>query len=134
MGIAADQYLRFTDEGTVTEESWEHAFGKIAGICSVERETKDDPALRELFYIRGIARNRCAYFKNREAMDLLKAAYSWDISLEWLREVARTCRSWTHFTATICDAIDEAKKLEEARQKEETTDLEEPQRPDPPTE
>jgi hypothetical protein len=112
MNVAAEAYLKFEDDGKVTEESWELAFGKIPGICRVERASKDDPDLKELFYIRGIARNRCGYFVNHDAMNWLKAARSWDIPMERLREIACTCRSWTNFWTTISGEIDAREKIE----------------------
>ncbi len=133
MNVAAENYLKFKEDGTVTAESWELAFSKIPGICRVERASKDDPDLKELFYIRGIARNRCGYFNDHQAMDWLKAARSWDISLEWLRDVARRCRSWTNFWTTISDAIDEAEKLESARLRAEANTPNDSQREEPRT-
>src|ERR1043165_859598 len=54
MDIAADQYLERDVEGRITSESWNKAFDKIPGICRVTKLEKDDPDIRELFYIRGI--------------------------------------------------------------------------------
>ncbi len=85
MDIAAESYLKFNDNGSVTSESWEEAFAKIPGICRVEQDSKENPDLKDIYYIRGIARNRCGYFDNHKALDWLKAARSWDIEIDELK-------------------------------------------------
>lgn len=47
MDVAAEQYLKFNEDSTVTGESWEEAFAKIPGICRVGRESEEDPEIRE---------------------------------------------------------------------------------------
>jgi hypothetical protein len=47
------------------------------------------------------------YFNDRLALDDLKAARSWDVPLEELREIAIDARNWTQFRAMISDAIQE---------------------------
>jgi DNA-binding transcriptional MerR regulator len=120
MDIAAEQYLIFDaeEEESVTSESWEKAFSKIPGICRVERESKDNPEIKDLFYIRGIARNRCQYyFDDAEALKLLKIARSWDVPLSELRDIAACSTSWTRFKNQIHEAIE--------RQQQEDDSLEE---------
>ena len=114
MDIAAEQYLRFEDDGNVTSESWEEAFAKIPGICRVKRASEEEPELKDLFYIRGIVRKRLdgRYYKDHEALDLLKAARSWDVPLDELRAIAKRVSSWTQFRDAIIDVIDEQKELQ----------------------
>ena len=102
----------FEGDGNVTSDSWEKAFSKIAGICRVERDSKENPDLKDLYYIRGIARNRCEYFNNYQALDWLKAARSWDVEMDRLREIACNCRNWTNFKNEIIDAIEYQKELQ----------------------
>lgn len=111
MDIASDQYLAYDDHGGVTVESWELAFKKIGGICQVTRDTKDDPDLRELFYIRGILKNRLGYFDMVRGLERLKAARSWDVQLAELREMALRVRSWTRFREEIEDMITRQRQL-----------------------
>lgn len=66
--------------------------------------------MRELYYIRGIARNRTGYFNDGWAIQLLKAARSWGIGIEELRDVALSCSSWTNFRETIETMIDERRE------------------------
>ena len=107
MDIASEQYLKFEEDGAVTDESWDEAFSKIPGICRVNRESQDDPEIKELYYIRGIARNTCRYyFDSRKALDLLKIARSWEVPLSELRDIALQARSWTKFENGIHKAIE----------------------------
>jgi len=107
MEVAAVQYLTPKNDGMVTSESWEKAFAKIPGICRIERASQDEPDLKELYYIRGIIRNRLAnrYFNDEEALDVLKIARSWDVRLEELRAVAKRASSWTQFRDGIALAV-----------------------------
>ncbi len=86
-------------------------FSKIPGICRVEREGKKDPALKEIYYIRGILRKRLSYFDEGRALQWLKAARSWGVSLDELREIALEVRSWTQFGNAIDDVISRQRKI-----------------------
>ena len=89
MDVAAGHYLRRDDQGRVIPESWEIAFWKIRGVCRTERALKDEPDLRDLYYIRGILKNKCVrYFDNVQALKGLKAARSWGIPIAELRDIA----------------------------------------------
>jgi hypothetical protein len=114
IAISAEAYIEYGDDGSVTSESWEKAFAKIPGICRVERVSKEDPDLKDLYYIRGIARNRCDnYFNNIEAIEMLKAARSWDVPLEELRQIACSIKNWSHFRKEIYEAIEHQQKIQQ---------------------
>lgn len=107
MDIAAAQYLQFKDDGNVTRESWEFAFGKVVPILNVERDAKSDPDLKDLLYIRGIARKRCDnYFNNGEAMEWLRAARSWGIPMTEIKEVVLRVERWSQFERFMGELID----------------------------
>ena len=115
MDKAATYYLKTDHDGKITPESWEIAFSKISGICRVERASQDEPDLKQLYYVRGIARNNCPnYFVPYEALEALRAARSWDIPMEQLARIARDCWSYTNFLDRIDEAIDEKKNSEKA--------------------
>lgn len=120
MDVAAEQYLEFESETKVTSESWERAFDKISGICRVTRQSKDDPDLRELYYIRGILRNRLNYFNHGQALQYLKNARAWGVSMDTLKSIAYNTRSWTSFKYDVRKAIEETT----AWQDEQTTNVE----------
>jgi hypothetical protein len=114
MDVAAEQYLRFQDDGRVTSESWGEAFSKIPGICRVVRSSDDEPDLKDLFYIRGIVRKRLSgkHYIDHQALEFLKAAHSWGVSLEDLRSVSKHVSSWTQFRDEIIRMIREQKDLQ----------------------
>ena len=95
MDVAAEQYLKFEDDGNITTETWEEAFSKIPGICRVERSSEDEPDLKDLYYIRGIVKKRLngRLYKDYESLDLLKTAHSWDVPLDELRAIAKRVSS-----------------------------------------
>ena len=111
MDIAAAHYLQFKDDGNVTQESWELAYGKVVPILNVERDAKSDPDLKDLLYIRGIARKRCDnYFNNGEAMEWLRTARSWEIPMTEIKEVVLRVEKWSQFERFMGDLIDRWKK------------------------
>jgi hypothetical protein len=113
MEVAAEQYLEFKQDGTVTDKSWNVAFKKIPAICRVDRESKQDPDLKELFYIRGIVRNKCDnYFDNPKCFTWLRTARSWGVPMTELRQIALRTRYWSHFEKMIEDIINEYKAPE----------------------
>lgn len=102
MDTAATSYLKFTEKGTVTSESWELAFNKILGICRVNKASEKNPDIKQLYYIRGILRNRIpGYFDDAKALQWLKNARTWDITLEELTEMACSVKNWSGFSSEI---------------------------------
>jgi hypothetical protein len=105
MDKAAQHYLEFEDNGSVTGESWSDGFSKILGIMRVTRESRENPELHDLYYIRGILRNRINNFRNGPGFQYLKNAHSWGVSIETLRSIAFQTRSWGSFVEKIESAI-----------------------------
>ena len=107
MDTAADTYLDFTNDGTVTEKTWELAFGKILGICRVRQDSEEDPDLRQLLYTRGIVRNRLDgyYYDNVKALQLLMDARNSGVPVDRLDKIARAVRNWTEFRNEIEEEI-----------------------------
>jgi transcriptional regulator with XRE-family HTH domain len=115
MDVAATQYLRTDADGRITGDSWEIAFFKIQGVCRTERALKDEPDLRELYYIRGILKNKCAgYFDKPQALKNLRIARSWGISVNELNEIALQTQNWNHFIKLLSNAIEERRRLSES--------------------
>jgi len=110
MDVAAEQYLEFNRNGDATAESWEKGFDKIPAICQVERDSKEDPDIKELLYIMGIVRNKCAnYFDKSDCLGWLKAARSWEVPMSELRQIALRTRYWSHFVGMIEQIIEDYK-------------------------
>jgi transcriptional regulator with XRE-family HTH domain len=112
MDVAATQYLRTNSEGRIIPELWEVAFWKIRGICRTERAAQSEPDLRDLYYIRGILRNKCAKcFDNAKTLDGLRIARRSGISIDHLKEVARRASHWDDFAQVVNEAIQARKCL-----------------------
>lgn len=115
MDTSAISGLDYDDKGRVPVASAEAAFNKVGGICRVNRASIDDPDIKDLFYIRGILRNRIpGYFDPHKAMEWLKAARTWDIPMDDLKTIARTIRNWSQFVDKTNDAIEWARKSQAA--------------------
>lgn len=107
MDVAARSTLTFNDKGVPTFDSAEEAFVKIAGICRVNRASATDPDLKQLYYIRGILRNRIpGYFNPPKAMEYLKNARSFGVTMEELQQIAITVRNWSQFRAAVAKAME----------------------------
>lgn len=111
MDIAATQYLVWDDK-IVTSESWELSFSKIGAIISVERQSEDNPDLKDYYYIRGILRNRLNYYDPKKTIDWLEAARSWGATIEELKQIACSTKNWTTFSIDIDDIITKYKSMD----------------------
>lgn len=78
--------------------------GAIARIKIAEQ---DKPWLKELFYTRGIVRNRM-YCNDRVAKEILEEAYELGIPTEASRKVALNARNWTKWKEEMYALIEEA--------------------------
>lgn len=111
MDASATSYLEFDAENKVTAESVSVAFDKIVGICRVNKATEKEPDLKQLYYIRGILRNRISgYFNDSLALQYLKNARSWEVEIEDLNDAARVVKNWHGFTVAIGELIYEKKR------------------------
>jgi hypothetical protein len=111
METSAVQYLERDKTGKCTKTSVQFAFDKIPGICRVEQISKEQPEVKELYYIRGIVRKRMPwYYDDAKALQLLRAAASAGVPLSVLREIALTASNWSHFQDSIYAAIDYAEE------------------------
>jgi hypothetical protein len=111
MDASATSYLEFDTENKVTSESVGLAFGKVVGICRVNKASEKEPDLKQLYYIRGILRNRIpGYFNDSMALQYLRNARSWEVEIEDLNAMARGVKNWTGFTSAIVGLILEKKR------------------------
>ena len=100
---AANQYLQYDKDGKPVERSIVKVFDYAIRICKCKVLNENKPYMKELFYIRGILRNRLNYFVEWKALDYLEQAYLADASLDSLKECAKTVKNWSQF----CDSIEE---------------------------
>lgn len=83
------------------------AFAMTPRILASQKANADKPWMKDLFYIRAIARNRLSYFKDDQALVLLKRAFGAGIHLEDLKDLAKTARNWTQWKNTMWDWIED---------------------------
>lgn len=67
--IARNTYIRIRQDGNATKNSVELAWKKVPGIIAMQAEPQ---WRRELYYIRGILRNRLSYVNEPIACAILK--------------------------------------------------------------
>lgn len=111
MDTAASSYLEYDEAEKVTGDSWGVAFDKILGICRVNRASVKEPDLKQLYYIRGILRNRIpGYFDDSKALQYLKNARSWEVPIDELNSMARSVKNWSGFTSEVGELIMQRKQ------------------------
>jgi HNH endonuclease len=111
MDASATSYLEFDAENEIKAESVGLAFDKVLGICRVNKASEKEPDLKQLYYIRGILRNRIpGYFNDSMALQYLKNARSWEVEIEDLNAMARGVKNWTGFTTSVGELILEKKR------------------------
>ncbi len=86
-----------------TQEKIGIAFSKIGGICRLKTV---DQTTREMYYIRGILRNRMSYVNDGMVMSLLGEAVDAGADIQKLKQLATEVRSWTKWRETLEDFIE----------------------------
>ena len=103
--LIRSQYLKYTvdEEGNViiTSESWNEAFDKIQGIIITKRKEKDDPSIRDVYYIRGILNNRLKYLNDKGYFTIVKKALDNGVDIKDVKQIALDCINWTDFQEQI---------------------------------
>lgn len=79
----------------ITQDAVDKCWSKVGGILRIRKLSTDRPYLRDLYYIRGILRNRFSYVNERRAMELLEDAYQNGKTIDELRTIATTAKNWT---------------------------------------
>ena len=89
-----------------TDGSRSKAFNYVGKICNIKTLEKNKPYIKDLFYIRGILRNRLCYYDAPLALRLLETAYLKGASIESLKSLAIDCRNWTEWEEAIEEYIE----------------------------
>lgn len=92
--VAFDSYGVFGDDGQMDLAVASKCWNMVGGILRV---THDNPDMKELYYIRGILRNRLNYVNERDCLAVLKQASGSGMPLDELKRISRQCRSWSAF-------------------------------------
>lgn len=90
--ISIDQYYKENDKESITK-----CFNYIFKIANNRQRHKDKPYLKDLYYIRGILRNRIHYVGDWESILMLEKAYNNGVDIDRLKEISLTVRNWTEF-------------------------------------
>lgn len=101
----AGQYLRYTEEGP-TQDSVEYAFSKLGGLCYF-LANPEKASSRELYYIRGILRNRLSYVNEKMVLGLLSGARDLGADMDEVKSMACTASSWTAFREILEEYTEE---------------------------
>jgi HNH endonuclease len=115
MRVAVDQYGERDADGVMTSESFELCCRKLGGICHVRQQEAEDPGVRELFYTRGILRNRFGLtgYRLAEALDLLRRGRTAGISLDEQQRWAKKAGSYNHWYTEELKAVEQAEPGEQ---------------------
>lgn len=103
--LATEQYLVPEEDGGYTSESQGKAFNYIERICANKQRVKDKPYLKDLFYIRGILKNRLSYMDQYKALRYLEEAHELGMSIDDLKDIGMNVRNWTQFKTTMEEII-----------------------------
>ncbi len=90
MGVAVEQYLEKDNDGKTIEESAVKAFDFIGRIANVERAERKEPGSKQMFFIRGILRNRLSYCPEWKALAVIKDAAQSGVPLD---TISRDCEA-----------------------------------------
>ena len=103
MRASISGYAEPSGDGGFLRESIDTAFNKIPGVATVNKQCKDRPYMKGLYYIRGILRKRLSYMNEGYCLSLLKEAAERGVSVESLREFSLGVSTWTRFKTEIYD-------------------------------
>lgn len=101
MRISTSQYLKYDDRSDdptkPIHESVEKAWSYVPKICANRRRCKDKPYLPDLYYARGILRNRLTYVNEWQSIQLMEGAIVAGLSTDEIQDIAKQVTSWTQF-------------------------------------
>lgn len=102
---SVEQYLKYDNNGKPIQDYVEQAWNYVGRICTVESNTKKFPYLQDLYYIRGILKNRLSYVDEIKALELLKECAICGKDLEKLKEHAKVVNNWSQWRDEILESI-----------------------------
>jgi hypothetical protein len=110
MRLSVETYLKYNEEDDPdrpTFDSAEKAFDYISRIAGARKRDKDKPWMKDLYYIRGILRNRLSYVNEHKAIELMVAYVENGGDIEDLRTMALQIKNWTEFRGFVEGEITE---------------------------
>jgi len=95
--ISVDQYVKQNKD----TESVNKAFDYIEKICRSRRASQEKPYLRDIYYIRGILRNRFRYVADYDAKNMLEKAILRGCDVDKLKIIALDATNWSDWKAKM---------------------------------
>lgn len=95
------QYIKIGEDGHATAESVNLGWSKLGGVLRMSALPDDE---RELYYIKGILRNRLSYVAY-DAIKHLSRAVKAGVPIDEIKLEAKHARNWTQFLTWLEDAI-----------------------------
>lgn len=114
MRISTEQYLVYENTSDDTENeipiktSVEKSWNYVSRICAIKQREKEKPYLRDLYYVRGILRNRMAIV-DWQALDILENAHDSGIDIDDIKNIAKLSRNWNEWKSIMAEHIKAAR-------------------------
>jgi hypothetical protein len=110
------QYLKFDKSEKVIEQSVEKAFDYTERIAKNKKNMDKNPHLKDLYYARGILRNRLfgRYADDKKVIIYLNNAYKKGASTADLIDLCKVCSTWTSFKTSIDRFVNEGVSLSQS--------------------
>lgn len=90
--ISAQNYFKSEDK-----DSANNTFNMIPRIATMRLKDKEEPYLKDLYYCRGILRNRLDYIDESKAITYLREAVKLGVQTDELKELCKEVKDWADF-------------------------------------
>lgn len=99
---------RHADPGDTDGACYVHAFAYVPNICMTRKLDREKPHMKDVFYVRAMARNRLSYCDEHKALELIENAILCGVSVDKLKAVTRGNRIWTMWEMEVTDLTENA--------------------------
>ena len=97
--------VRVGPDGNADNDSGNRVFSSLPAYCATRKLCESKPWMRDVFYVRGILRNRIANVVDWRAARFLEMAMSVGVSVDTLKDVAMSARNWTNWQDEMAELI-----------------------------
>jgi len=106
MRLSTDQYLEYdADADKSTQESVEKAWQYVEKICASRKKQRKKPYLKDLYYARGILKNRGVCHKGSrrwyQVIQVMEQAIQTGLATEDIQELAKVAENWAGFQESL---------------------------------
>jgi hypothetical protein len=103
--IAAAKCLVEGADGCHTDESIAEMWKLMERVANSRHASKTRPWLKDLYWCRSVARSRCSYFNDVEAIRLLEDVHSRGANVADMKSASRQCRNWTSWRIALEELV-----------------------------